>query len=135
MRQIISFIHVLIFNLRAPCKPMDPLFSGFEWFSITQVRKPQNIIYWLFQLINWWIMEQIQNPRSVDSQPFWLKSVRYATDWLDLTNPWLKEVIWTDPELIFSILYGEFFPLSLLNTFCVTSPSLEPTKRTRQTPC
>ena len=62
-------------------------------------------------------MEQIQNPRSVDSHPIWLKSVRFEPDWLDLTNPWLKEVIKSDPELIFSILYGEFFPPSLLHTF------------------
>ena len=52
----------------------------------------------------------------MDSQPIWLKSVRYELDWLDLTNPWLKEVIWTDPELIFNILYGESYPLSLSST-------------------
>ena len=62
-------------------------------------------------------MEQIQNHKSVDSQPIWLKSVRSEADWLDLTNPWLKEVIKSDPELIFNILYGEFRPPSLLNTF------------------
>ena len=61
-------------------------------------------------------MEQIKNPRSVYSQPIWLKSVRSEPDWLDLRNPWLKEVIWTDPEFIFSILYGELRPLSLLHT-------------------
>ena len=38
-------------------------------------------------------MEQIQNHKSMDSQPIWLKSVRSEADWLDLTNPWLKEVI------------------------------------------
>ena len=58
-------------------------------------------------------MEQIQNHKSVDSQPIWLKSVRSEADSLDLTNPWLKEVIKSNPELIFSILYGEFrLPLS-----------------------
>ena len=62
-------------------------------------------------------MEQIQNHRSVDSQPIWLKSVKSEADWLDLTNPWLKEVIKSYPELIFSIIYGEFLPPSLLNTF------------------
>ena len=62
-------------------------------------------------------MEQIQNHRSVDSQPIWLKSARSEPDWLDLINPWLKEVIKSDPELIFSILYGEFLPPSLLHTF------------------
>ena len=61
-------------------------------------------------------MEQIQNPRSMDSQPIWLKSVSSAPDWLDMTNPWLKEVIWVDPELNFSLLYGELHPLSLLHT-------------------
>ena len=59
-------------------------------------------------------MEQIQNHKSVDFEPIWLKSVRYEPDWLDLKNPWLEEVIWIDPELIFSILYGELHPLSLL---------------------
>ena len=58
-------------------------------------------------------MEQIQNHISVDSQPILLKSVRYEEDWLDLTNPWLEEVIKLDPELILSILYGEFLPPSL----------------------
>ena len=62
-------------------------------------------------------MEQIQNYRSVDSKPIWLKSVKSEADWLDLTNPWLKEVIKSDPELILSILYGEFHPPSLLNMF------------------
>ena len=62
-------------------------------------------------------MEQIQNHRSVDSQPIWLKSVRSKADWLDLTNPWLKEVIKSDLDLIFIILYGEFYPPSLLHTF------------------
>ena len=61
-------------------------------------------------------MEQIQNPRSMDSQSIWLKSVSSAPDWLDLTNPWLKEVIWVDLELKFSLLYGELRPLSLLHT-------------------
>ena len=43
----------------------------------------------------------------MDSQPIWLKSVRSEADWLDLTNPWLKEVIKSDPELIFSFfLWG-----------------------------
>ena len=62
-------------------------------------------------------MEQIQNHKSVDSQPIWLKSVRSEAEWLDLTNPWLKEVIKSDPELISSILYEEFLPPFLLNTF------------------
>ena len=62
-------------------------------------------------------MEQIQNHRSVDSQPIWLKSVRSEADWLDITNPWLKEVIKSDPQLIFNILYGESLPPSLLHTF------------------
>ena len=62
-------------------------------------------------------MEQIQNHKSVDSQLIWLKSVKSEADWLDLTNPWLKEVIKSDPELILNILYGEFLPPSLLNTF------------------
>ena len=53
----------------------------------------------------------------MDSQLIWLKSVRFEADWLDLTNPWLKEVIKSDPELRFSILYGEFRPPSLLHTF------------------
>ena len=57
-------------------------------------------------------MEQIQNHKSVDSQPIWLKSVRSKADWLDLTNPWLKEVIKSDPKLIFSSLYGELHSLS-----------------------
>ena len=61
-------------------------------------------------------MEQIQNHKSVDSQPIWLKSVRSEVDSVDLTNPWLKEVIKSDPEMIFSILYGELHPLSLLHT-------------------
>ena len=55
-------------------------------------------------------MEQIQNHRSMDSQSIWLKSVRSEADSLDLTNPWLKEVIKSDPELILSVLYGEFRP-------------------------
>ena len=62
-------------------------------------------------------MEQIQIHKSMDSQPIWLKSVRSEADWLDLTNPWLKEGIKSDPELIYSGLYGEFHPPSLLNTF------------------
>ena len=62
-------------------------------------------------------MEQIQNHRSMDSQPIWLKSVRSEAESLDLTNPWLKEVVKSYPELILSIHYGEFFPPSLLNTF------------------
>ena len=62
-------------------------------------------------------MEQIQNHKSVDYQPIWLKSIRSEADWLDLRNPWLKEVIKSDPELIFNILYGEFRPPSLLHTF------------------
>ena len=62
-------------------------------------------------------MEQIQNHKSMDSQPIWLKSVRSEADWLDLTNPWLKEVIKSDLELILNILYEEFLPPSLLNTF------------------
>ena len=62
-------------------------------------------------------MEQIQNHKSVDSQPIWLKLVRSEADWLDLTNPWLKEVIKSDPELIFNILYGEFRHPSLLHMF------------------
>ena len=61
-------------------------------------------------------MKQIQNPRSVDSQLIWLKSVKSELDGLDLTNPWLKEVIWTNPKLIFNILYGDLCPLSLLHT-------------------
>ena len=114
----VRFNHVgAHFQAKRTHKPIDPLFPSFEWFSITQVRKPQKINYWLFYLINWSIMEQIQNPISVDSQPIWLKLVRSELNWLDLTNPWLKEVIWTDPELNFIILYGEFHPPSILNTF------------------
>ena len=33
------------------------------------------------------------NPKSVDTQPIWLKSIRSGADWLDLTNPLLKEGI------------------------------------------
>ena len=62
-------------------------------------------------------MEQMKNHRSVDSQSIWLKSARSKANWLDLKNPWLKEVIKSDPELIFCILYGEFHPASLLHTF------------------
>ena len=62
-------------------------------------------------------MEQIQNHKSMDSQPIWLKPVRSEAYWLDLTNPWLKEVIKSDSELILSILYEEFHPPSLLNMF------------------
>ena len=51
-------------------------------------------------------MEQIQNHKSVDSQSIWLKSVRSELDWLDLTNPWLKEEIKSDPELIYSYFMG-----------------------------
>ena len=61
-------------------------------------------------------MEQIQNHKSVDSQSIWLKSVRFEADWLDLTNPWLKEGIKSDPELIYSCLHGELCPLSLSST-------------------
>ena len=60
-------------------------------------------------------MEQIQNPRSVDFQPIWLKSVISRPDWLDLTNPWLKEVIWIDPELISTSFMGNC-TLSLSST-------------------
>ena len=60
----------------------------------------------------------------MDSQQIWLKSVRYKPDWLDLTNTWLKEVIWTDTELNFSILYGEFHPPSLLHMFGLIRMSL-----------
>ena len=60
-------------------------------------------------------MEQIQIPKSVDFAPIWVKSVSSAPDWLDLTNTWLKEVIWVDPELNFGLLYGKFLPLSLLH--------------------
>ena len=67
-------------------------------------------------------MEQIQNHRLVDSQSIWFKSVRSEPDWLDLTNPWLKEVIKSDPELIFNSFYGELHPLSLSST-CVGSPT------------
>ena len=62
-------------------------------------------------------MEQIQNHKSMDSQAIWFKLVRSKVDWLDLTNPWLKEVIKSNPVLIFSIFYGEFHPPSFLNTF------------------
>ena len=60
-------------------------------------------------------MEQIQNPRSVDSQPIWLKLVRSTPYWPNLTNPWLKEVIWVDPELNLRFIYGEFHRPSLLH--------------------
>ena len=53
---------------------------------------------------------------TMDSQSIWLKLVRSKLDWLDLTNPWLKKVIWIDPNFIFSILYRELRPLSLLHT-------------------
>ena len=58
-------------------------------------------------------MEQIQNHRLVDSQPIWLKLVISEPDWLALTNPWLKEVIKSDPDFIFNIFMGNFaLPLS-----------------------
>ena len=46
------------------------------------------------------IMEKIKNPRSMDSQPIWLKWVRSKPDWLDMTNPWLKEVIWMNKCIV-----------------------------------
>ena len=65
-------------------------------------------------------MEENQNHRSMDSQSIWLKSVKSEPDWLDLTNPWLKEVIKSDPELIFSILYAKFHPPSLSSTLLLS---------------
>ena len=45
--QIIGFSHVgAHFQAKSTqCKSMDPLFPSFEWSSITQIRKPQKIIY------------------------------------------------------------------------------------------
>ena len=68
-------------------------------------------------------MEKILNPKSMDSQPIWLKSVSSIPDWLDLENPWLKEVIWIDPNLNFNLLYGELHPLSLSSTHVGSSGS------------
>ena len=51
----------------------------------------------------------------MDSQSISLKSVRSEPDWLDMTNPWLKEVIKSNPRLIFSSLMGNC-ALSLSST-------------------
>ena len=83
-------------------------------FHHSSQKTPKNQL--LIILINK-LMNNEANPKSVDSQPIWLKSVRSEVDWLDLTNPWLKELIKSDPELILSILYGEFHPPSLLHMF------------------
>ena len=61
-------------------------------------------------------MEQIQIPKSMDFPPIWLKSVSSAWDWLDLTIPWLKEVIWVDLGVHHNMQSWELHPLSLSST-------------------
>ena len=41
-------------------------------------------------------MEKTPNPKSVGFAPIWLKLVSSALDWLELTMPWLKELIWAE---------------------------------------
>ena len=61
-------------------------------------------------------MEQIQFPKLVDFALIWLKSVSSALDWLDLTIPWQKELIWAEEGVHHNMHYWDLHPLSLLHT-------------------
>ena len=41
-------------------------------------------------------MKKNQNPKLVGFASIWLKSVSSALDWLELTIPWQKELIWAE---------------------------------------
>ena len=63
-------------------------------------------------------MEKTPNPKSVGFALIWLKSVSSAWDWLELTIPWLKEVIWAELGVHHIMQSWEMHPLSLSST-CV----------------
>ena len=60
-------------------------------------------------------MKKIQIPKSMDFAPIWLKLVSSALDWLELTIPWQKELIWDEQGVHHSMQSWELRPLSLLH--------------------
>ena len=57
-------------------------------------------------------MEKNPNPKSAGFALIWLKSVSSAWDWLEMTIPWNKEVIWVEQGVLHNIQSKEFHPLS-----------------------
>ena len=64
------------------------------------------------------MMEQIQDPKSVEFAMIWLKSVSSASDWPEVVIPWLKALIRAEDELHWLMqIWGLHPPFSLLHTY------------------
>ena len=62
-------------------------------------------------------MEQIQDPKSVEFAPIWLKTVSSASYWPGFIIPWLKAWIRSEGELNKLMqIWGLYPPFSLLHT-------------------